>query len=273
MLQDSSSITGGSGQQITDWECGDDRIFTGVVSSIPSGLAPTDPSLTDAYFTLKLNPNTPDANAILQKHVTAFFGPAGQITADGFGNNTALLIHVYSEDYEGLVSPGTSYWWDFRVLTTLGTTWTIATGFVSFLQQVTDTNKAGTPAALPDFGQPKFRGFTAVNPAFQIGSTGMFNLGDIFFNSNPSQGQPVGWQCTQPGSPGAWQAFYTGGLGVPVTGVLPPVSWIFVSGGPPTPPVGLANNTIAWNIANQPGGNIGWVLINGFWYAFGGVSL
>jgi hypothetical protein len=271
-LQDSVSIQGGYGQSIDDWQDGDDRVFTGVVSSIPNGLTPTDPNLSAAYFTLKLNPDVPDASAILQKRITTFLGTAGQITPDGYGNNTALLIHVYSEDYEGLVSPGTSYWWDFRVITAGGTTWTIATGQVVFQQQVTQTNEAGTPAALPNFGQPRFRGFTAINPQFHTGSVGLFNVGDIYFNSNPSSGQPVGWQCTQPGSPGAWQAFYTGGLGVPVTGIIPPVSWTW---GTQPPTSGLfAVGSIVWNLLPYAGGNIGWVYTtNGTWEPWGDVSL
>ncbi len=274
-LQDSISITGGDGQNIADWNCGDDRIFTGVVSSIANGLTPADPNLTDAYFTLKQNPDATDASAILQKHITTFLSPAGQITPDGFGNNTALLIHVYSADYEGLVSPGTSYWWDFRVITGQGVTWTIATGQLVFQQQVTQTNKAGTPAAAPHFGQPRWRGFTAINPALQTGSTGLFNRGDIYFNSNPSSGQPVGWQCTEPGSPGAWQAFYTGGLGIPVNGIIPPVSWTWDTQ-PPTSGV-HARSEIVWNLLAAFGGNIGWVCVlagsPGLWAPWGDISL
>jgi hypothetical protein len=191
---DTTSIGGGNGQTIADWNCGDDRIFTGTIS----GLWPSDPSATDAYFTLKRNPNDPDADAVLQKHVVQgvldVTGP-GQITIDGSGNYTELLIHVYSADYEGLVYPGTSYWWDFRIVTTYGSTITIATGLVAFLQQVTQTNVAGTPAALPNNALPRVRGFLPTHPKNITGFAGVFNIGDLYFNSQPEPGGPSGWVC------------------------------------------------------------------------------
>jgi len=271
VLQDTTSIQGGYLQNITDWQCGDDRIFTGAVT----GLTPTDPNLSDCYFTLKLNPNDTDADSILQKHITVFLNPAGQITANANYNNVVLLLQVHSADYQGLVTPGTVYWWDFRVITVGGATWTVASGQVTFQQQVTQTNQAGTIAALPMNGQPQFRGFTALNPQYRVGSVGTFNPGDIYFNSNPSAGQPVGWQCTQQGSPGAWQPFYTGGLGIPVTGIIPPVAWTW-GYGPPTSG-GHAQAEIVWNLLPQNGTNIGWVCVlagtPGLWAAFGIVSL
>lgn len=199
---DSTSITGGYGQSISDWPVGDDRIFSGTIT----GLASSDPNLTDAYFTLKLNPNDVDADAIIQKHITQSLTTAGQITQDASLHYTVLSIHVFSGDYEGLVSVGTSYWWDFRVITTSGSTITVATGQVTFLQQVTQTNKAGTPAALPNFGQPRIRGFNPQSPQL-MNPGGTFNAGDIYFNQNPQNGNGVGWQCTVGGAPGTWVAF------------------------------------------------------------------
>ncbi len=268
MLQDSTSITGGYQQQIGDWQNGDDRIFTGAVAGLPA----SDPNLSDAYFTLKLNPGDTDANALLQKHITTFLSPTGQITQNVSLNNVVLSIHVFSGDYEGLVQPGTIYNWDFRVITVGGITWTIASGQVQFQQQVTQTNKAGTPAALPKHGQPRIRGFTGSNPASQL-PMGTFNVGDIFFNFAATAGSPVGWRCYAAGSNGGWEAFYPGGTGPPVTGIIPPVQWLFVANGPPTNVTGIPQNSIAWNISNAVGGNIGWVLIGSVWYSFGGISL
>ncbi len=188
---DTQSIIGGDGQTIADWNTGDDRIFTGQVT----GLQPSDPSLTDAYFTLKLNPNAPDADAVLQKHVTQSLTAAGQITVDGSSNFTELLIHVHSADYEGLVQPGTSYWWDFRVITTGGSTITVATGQVAFLQQVTQTNVAGTPATLPNNALPRIRGFLTMHPNSIPSFIGVFNVGDLYFNSQPTPGSASGWVC------------------------------------------------------------------------------
>lgn len=272
MLQDSTSIQGGYQQSLTDWQVGDDRIFTGDVSTIASGLLGTDPNLTDAYFTIKLNPSDVDANAILQKHITTFLGPAGQITQNNNLFASVLLFHIFSGDYEGLVQASTVYYWDFRVITKGGTTWTCASGQLQFQQQVTQTNKAGTQAALPMNGQPQIRGYTGSNPASQL-PMGTFNVGDIFYNLAATVGSPVGWRCYASGSNGGWEPFYPGGTGPPVTGIIPPVQWLFVANGPPTVLTGIPQNSIAWNISNAVGGNIGWVLIGSTWYPFGGVSL
>jgi len=37
--------------------------------------------------------------------------------------------------------------------------------------------------------------------------SGVYNLGDIVWNSNPQQRHYVGWVCTKAGSPGLWNAF------------------------------------------------------------------
>lgn len=190
-LNDTSSIIGGYNQEIVDWALGDDRVFSGQVS----GLLAADPNLSDAYFTLKSAPNLPDVNAILQKHITQTLSNAGQITGSPAN---ALLIHVFSADYEGLVGVGPVYYWDFRVITTLGTTWTVATGTVTFVQNATQTNVAGTPATLPNLGQPRFRGFLPTHPKNISGFSGVFNRGDYFRNSLPAPGGPSGWVCISP---------------------------------------------------------------------------
>jgi hypothetical protein len=187
-LNDTDAIISGYGQEISDWALGDDRIFTGNVSGLPA----SDPSLVDAYFTLKSSPNSIDANAILQKHITQVLSAAGQITAIG-GKFVALLLHVFSADYEGLVNSGQVYYWDFRVITTDGATWTIAQGQVQFVQNVTQTNVAGTPSSLPNEGQPRFRGFLSAHPNAIPGFNGIFNQGDWFRNANAASGEPSGW--------------------------------------------------------------------------------
>ena len=270
-LVDTFTIPGGPNQSITDWYTGDDRIFNGVVNGLPAG----DPNLSDAYFTLKLNPSDTDANAILQKHVTQVLSPAGQIVqSPPAAPLNTLVINVYSGDYEGLVQPSTIYSWDFRVITALTRrSYTVTNGTVAFNQQVTQTSAAGTLAALPNFGQPRFRGFIQANPQNLI-NPGTFNRGDIYFNQVPIPGGPIGWQCTQQGTPGTWVSFFSSTQTSPAGTFIPLTNWTFGT----APPVTLQHNVgdIVWNTSPTPGGNLGWICVTGgvpgLWEAFGFIS-
>jgi hypothetical protein len=231
---DIATVIGGYGQFILDWPIGDDRHLFGDTQF--SVNPPPTIALSDAYFTLKLNPNDVDANAIIQKHITQVTSPAGAISPGFNGNLTSLLIKISSNDYQSLVNTGTVYYWDIRCIASDGTTFTVATGEVAFLQGVTQTNAAGTPAALPNNGQPQFRGFTAYNP--QVANLpGIYNVGDVFFNLNPSNGNGIGWQCLIGGAPGTWIAFVQSGI---VQGPPGPPGPIGATGpqGPQGPPGG-----------------------------------
>jgi hypothetical protein len=207
-ILDTTSILGGYGQQIFDWALGDDRVFEANVAS----LILAGDAVTRAIFTLKASPNAPDANAIIQKQVTTTYTPNGQIT-----QNTFITINVYSADYEGLVAAGPVYNWDFRVITSQGHTYTVATGVVAFIQNSTQTNIAGTPGPIPqgpNNGQPRFRGFLNQNPMLMPFLTGTFVLGDWYRNSNPAPGSPSGWVCMTGGSlPGGALFFIDGVVG------------------------------------------------------------
>ena len=211
-VYDIQSVIGGFGQIIqNNWALGDDRQFSGDVQLSPNPPPPGDLNLTDAYFTLKASPTQPDSSSLIQKHITQAISPAGQITAGLGGALSQLLIKIASGDYEGLsnIVAGPAYSWDIRVITTGHVTFTVATGVVIFLQNDTQTNASGTPAAFPNNGQPAFRGFTSANPQSVQGFPGIYNAGDFFFNSNPANGNGTGWQCTIAGSPGTWLPFYT----------------------------------------------------------------
>lgn len=207
-LVDNTSITGGYGQQISDWVSGDDRIFTGILDSV---LPPSDPSFADGYFNLKIDPNLPDADSIISLHVTQSSSSSGQITPIT-GDFVQFLFHVFSGSYEGLVSVGTQYWWSFRMESTLGVTITVATGQVAFLQSVTQTNVAGTPAVLTNNGQPQFRGFISQRPDLVPANQTIYNHGDFYFNSNPINTNGAGWVCT-------------------IGGVAPVTTWLTLSTG------------------------------------------
>lgn len=191
-LQDTTFLTGGYNQSIVDWELGDDRIFTGTLSGV---LPASDPSFTDGYLTFKLNPNQPDSDSIFQLHITQSNTSSGQITPTG-GDFIVCLFHVFSGSYEGLVLPGTVYWMDCRMISTGGTTITVATAQVTFQQNVTQTNAAGVPAALPNNGQPRFRGFISNRPDLVPYNQTIYNAGDVYFNLNPINGNGVAWSCT-----------------------------------------------------------------------------
>jgi hypothetical protein len=201
---DTTSILGGYGQSIVDWMVGDDRSFSGDVN----GLLQSGDAVTDAYFTLKSSAISPDVYAIIQKHITQTLSSAGQITQSTTGSppleQTVLLFNVYSADYEGLAFAGTSYYWDFRVITVKGRSYTVAQGNVNFQQGVTQTNIAGTPGPLPmgpNNGQPRFRGFAIRNPMYIPNIEGTFVLGDWFRNSAPTvSNSPSGWVCVSGGS-------------------------------------------------------------------------
>lgn len=208
---DTTSIPNGYNQSIVDWALGDDRNFTG---AIPGTSLVSGDNATSAYYTLKAAPNQPDANAIVQKKVTTVATPTGGISG------TNLTINVFSADYEGLVFAGQFYYWDFRIITALGHTVTIATGVVQFTQNVTQTNVAGTPGPIPvgpNNGQPRFRGFAIVNPMLVPNLAGTFVQGDYFRNAAAVAASPSGWVCVVAGSlpnpPGAAQFNTDGNIG------------------------------------------------------------
>jgi|SRR5579864_4715581 len=206
-VSDVSAIIGSFNQSISDWALGDDRQFSGDVQSSPNPPPIGDLSLSDAFFTLKFNPLDVDANALIQKHITQSPSSSGQITAGLGGFLSSLLIKIFSGDYEGINSivAGPVYYWDVRCITAAGgVTFTVATGSIRFIQNVTQANKAGVPAVFPNDGQPRFRGFLSANPMGIPGLVGPFNAGDIYFNSNPSNGNGAGWQCWVGGGPGTW---------------------------------------------------------------------
>lgn len=209
-LVDTTSLLGGFGQEIVDWALGDDRLFEGNIQPILP-----DPGQI-AYFTLKASPNAPDANAIIQ------------VSAPVSGN--IITLSVSSVTYQSLVSAGPVYYWDVRVVTIDGRTITIATGVVAFVQNVTQTNAAGTPGPIPrgpNNGQPQFRGWTIGNPNLQLNPpiVGTFVAGDWYRQRNPVPNGPSGWVCTIGGNPGTWVA--DGGVSN-----SPTVPFI----GPPGPP-------------------------------------
>jgi hypothetical protein len=214
-LYDTTTVVSGYNQEILDWPLGDDRQFLGDVQLSVNPPPPGDLNLSDAYFTLKLNPTDPDSDAILQLHITQTPTSSGYIYTALSGAYSGVAFLVTSGTYQDFVSSGTVYYWDFRCITaTGGRTFTVATGVVQYLQNVTQTDKAGTPANYPFQGQPRFRGFTSASPNTGNTNTGWSNTGDIWFNSNPFNGNGIGWQCLVEGNPGFWLTLVNGGSSI-----------------------------------------------------------
>lgn len=211
---DTTFVVGGFSQIISDWAIGDDRQFSGDVLLSPNPPPPTDEDLSDAYFTLKQVPTSPDAQSTIQKHITQTSSAAGQITAGTGGHKSQLLIKIASGDYENSTSAisGPQYSCDIRCITTGGVTFTVAIGTMRFVQNDTQASEAGQPAAIPNQGNPVFRGFIDALPSGIPGLKAIFNAGDWYMNSNPANGNGVLFQCTIGGAPGTWIAVFPGGI-------------------------------------------------------------
>jgi hypothetical protein len=254
-LYDITSIIGGYDQSLVDWPLGDDRILSGDTQQSVNPPPPSDLSLSDAYFTLKLNPNDTDADAIFQLHITQTGSASGQIITGLGGARSNLVFYVVSGTYEVFVTVGPNYWWDVRCITSIrGATFTVATGTVQFLQNVTQTNKAGTPATAPNTGQPIFRGFRAYSPNVDSSNVGWSNTGDIFFNSNPTNGNGIGWQCYIEGNPGLWITLVNG------VGSIADPHFKGYTGGEPGTTVGYILADYFLNSNPTSGDPEGWVL-------------
>jgi hypothetical protein len=55
-------------------------------------------------------------------------------------------------------------------------------------------------------GPVKINGRLHAN-ADRFPSSGVYQQGDIYWNSNPIAGKPIGWVCTKSGNPGIWASF------------------------------------------------------------------
>lgn len=198
-LVDTTTILKGFGQSIIDWTLGDDRQLSGDVQSSTNPPPVGDQNITDAYFTLKKAVIDSDANSIFQIHITQAASNAGTISAGLGGAKSSLLFKIFSANYQSFVNANQPYYWDIRCITAGNVTFTVASGQVTFLQNITQADSSGAPATLSNSGVPVFRGFTPAPP-----TVGIYNTGDYFMNSNPQPGAPSGWQCGIGGAPGTW---------------------------------------------------------------------
>ena len=182
---------------ITDWLLGNDREWAGSLALrlLPSG----DVGLSDVYLTIKLSPLDSDAQALMQIHVTETNSVYGAIVNSPALTNVSLRILGGQLVGSGALA-GPVYSYDIRGFgKTSGAIWTFETGQIMFEQNVTAMVSSGLPAALPNMGNPVFRGFAYGPPVI-----GIYNVGDYFRNAGPAPGEPSGWVCIAQGSPGTW---------------------------------------------------------------------
>lgn len=248
MLIDNNPLS--YGNSITDWELGDDRIVERVVAS--SSLIGGD-SLTDAFYTIKANQVLPDAQATVQVHITTAASNAGQITGSPA---LSMLFNIFSASYQSFVTAGAVYYYDIRVLTADGHTWTIETGTIQWQQNVTQANIGGVPAVFPNDGQPIFRGFTATKPDLIPSNFGLYNTGDVFFNSNPINNNGLAFFCTIGGQPGTWVTIFPSG------GTIDPN---FLGYSPIQPATVATVGQYYLNSNPVPNGPEGWVYTSSGW--------
>ncbi len=195
VLVDSGIAWAEYNRQINGWILGDDRQWIG---SFPVAfLLAGDTGLAAAYLTIKSNPLLEDSEALLQILVTTStnIGNPGQIVNSG--GNVNVTIRVTGEDViDGGIAPG-PYYYDIRGMAQPSqAVWTFETGQIEFVQNVTDQESGGMPAALPNAGNPRFRGFICGGPP----TIGIYNKGDWVRNSCPVPGSPSGWVCLYGGA-------------------------------------------------------------------------
>ncbi len=183
-------------RSITDWVLGDDREWQGTF--LLSLLIGGDTGLSDAYLTIKQDPTQVDADALVQLHVTTTPTTSGSIINNIPTGKVTVTFRVLGDALvaASALAPG-PYYYDLRGIATPSlATWTFENGTINLVQNVTQTEAAGTPAVLPNSGNPQFRGFSAGIPPV----TGIFNKGDWVRNSLPTPGTPSGWVCVVGGT-------------------------------------------------------------------------
>lgn len=198
LLLDSNLVWPIYNKSIPDWVLGDDREWSG---SFPLALLLAgDTGLSDVYLTIKQSPTASDAQSLIQIHVTPVMSTAGIIVNGAL--NVSVVLRVLGENLiagSGL-APG-PYAYDIRGFAIPSqAVWTFESGQIQFLQNVTAQEAGGLPAALPNAGNPQFRGFICGGPP----GIGTYNVGDWVRNSCPVSGAPSGWVCLVGGTPGTW---------------------------------------------------------------------
>ena len=62
---------------------------------------------------------------------------------------------------------------------------------------------------IPTFANAINGQYRHITYASGIPTTGTWKRGTIIYNTNPSIGNPIGWVCTEAGTPGVWRKFGT----------------------------------------------------------------
>jgi hypothetical protein len=111
-------------KEIIDLVVGDDRDFEADVSGIPE-----DAELQTAWLTIKLNEEDDDSAAVVQKSITAEAEDGvGQITETGSSASTGHLVFQLTHEDTAELEAGVGYYYDIRVRTDTGKTFTVEHG-------------------------------------------------------------------------------------------------------------------------------------------------
>lgn len=107
------------------------------------GQIPLGQGLLEAWWTVKPGSNilVPDAQAVVQKHITATFTSDGGlfVTADAEGNLTTTLRFILSPAETLLFSAGGDYYWDSPGRSTAGKSGTLRRGYLTVIEQITQS--------------------------------------------------------------------------------------------------------------------------------------
>jgi hypothetical protein len=108
------------------------------------GEIPIGQALLEAWWTVKSGSNilVPDAQAIIQKHVTTTLSPTGGIfvTTDADGTMFSTLKFVLSTaDTLLFDAGGDAYYWDAPARSTAGKSGTLRRGYLNVIEQITQS--------------------------------------------------------------------------------------------------------------------------------------
>ena len=125
-----------TGAEITGLVVGDNMDVIRTITGIPSGQV-----LTDGWLTIKENPDDPDEDAIIQKHITTdYVAGEGQITDDGETDQEGEAIFELTAANTALFQAGYRYHYDIQFKTDADKIGTLEIGTITPLQQITETD-------------------------------------------------------------------------------------------------------------------------------------
>jgi len=119
--------------RIVDYVGGDDLRISRTYTELPGGIA-----VSKGYLTIKRLATSADADAIIQKQITASEGIAGQITDDTTTGGSIALHFDLTGAETGMMTPLVPYHYDVQIISQAGAIYTCEKGVMVMQQGVTD---------------------------------------------------------------------------------------------------------------------------------------